>query len=120
MNIIPKTRLEARAYLGAKLGLNLGHGGIHDHQRRGNRITGYTHLQQFRPIANINVGLFGQQARLSLEDTLEIAGTYAKLRSNNANASKPYGLDDVTRHYIEVGYDVGQSGVFNPPAPSKR
>jgi hypothetical protein len=79
-------------------------------------ITGYTQLPQFRPIANVNVGLLGQQAGLTLEETLDIAGTYARWRSSNADPNSPYGLDPKTLHYIKRGYEIGQSGMFDPPA----
>ena len=112
----PETSSGALPYLLATLGLNLGQGGAHDHQRRGNMITGYTQLRRFRPVANVNVGLFGQQAGLTLEETLKIAGSYAFFRSSNANSAKPYGLDDTTREFIEAGYKIGASGMFDQPA----
>lgn len=98
------------------LGLNAGQGGTYDHQRRGNMVTGYTQLPQFRPIANVNVGLLGQQAGLTLDETLDIAGTYAQLRSSNADPKAPYGVDPRTLHYIKRGYEIGQTGMFDQPA----
>ena len=95
--------------------VNAGQGGTYDHQRRGNMITGYTQLPQFRPIANVNVGLLAQQAGLTLDQTLDIAGTYARLRSSNADPNAPYGLDPQTLHYIKRGYEIGQTGMFDPP-----
>jgi hypothetical protein len=112
----PATSAGALLYLYAALGLNAGQGGTYDHQRRGNMITGYTQLPQFRPIANVNVGLLGQQAGLTLEETLDIAGTYARLRSSNADASGLYGLDRRTLHYITRGYEIGRTGMFDAPA----
>jgi hypothetical protein len=78
-------------------------------------LTGYTHFCHFRPIANVNVGVFAQQAGLTLEETLDIAGRYARNFSRNSDPSKPNGLDSITSHYITVGYKIGQSGVFDPP-----
>jgi hypothetical protein len=111
----PMTRAGASAYMLATLGLNVGQGGTFDHQRSGNMLTGYTQFPHFRPIANVNVGVFAQQAGLTLEETLDIAGLYARNFSSNADPSKPYGLDPITLHYITVGYKIGQSGVFDPP-----
>lgn len=111
----PVTSAGALLYLYAALGLNGGQGGTYDHQRRGNMITGYTQLPQFRPIANVNVGLLGQQAGLTLEETLDIAGLYARLRSSNADPSGLYGLDHRTMHYITRGHEIGRSGLFDPP-----
>ena len=110
----PMKRAFADAYLLAILGLNVGQGGTFDHQRSGNRLTGYTQFPYFRPIANVNVGVFAQQAGLTLEQTLDIAGLYARNFSSNADPSKPYGLDPITLHYITQGYKIGQSGVFDP------
>ena len=112
----PATNKSAVVYLYAALGLNAGQGGTYDHQRRGNMVTGYTQLPQFRPIANVNVGLLGQQAGLTLDETLDIAGTYAQLRSSNADPKAPYGLDPRTLHYIKRGYEIGQTGMFDQPA----
>jgi hypothetical protein len=111
----PMTRAGASAYMLATLGLNVGQGGTFDHQRSGNMLTGYTQFYHFRPIANVNVGVFAQQAGLTLEETLDIAGLYARNFSRNSDPSKPHGLDPKTLHYITVGYKIGQSGVFDPP-----
>lgn len=96
-----------------------GTGGKYDYQREGHQIfghvTGFKQLRQFQPIANINVGLFCQQAGLSLEDTLKIAGFYASILSSNAKPDKPYGLDPRTAHFIKEGYKIGQSGMFDRP-----
>jgi hypothetical protein len=116
MRANPATSGSALPYLYTALALNVGQGGTYDHQRRGNMITGYTQLRQFRPIANVNVGLLGQQAGLTLEETLDIAGTYARWRSSNADPNSPYGLDPRTLHYIKRGYEIGQTGMFDPPA----
>jgi hypothetical protein len=111
----PMTRAGASAYMSATLGLNVGQGGTFDHQRSGNMLTGYTQFYHFRPIANVNVGVFAQQAGLTLEETLDIAGLYARNFSRNSDPSKPHGLDPKTLHYITVGYKIGQNGVFDPP-----
>jgi hypothetical protein len=110
----PMKRAFADAYLLATLGLNVGQGGTFDHQRSGNMLTGYTQFRHFRPIANVNVGVFAQQAGLTLEQTLEVAGLYARNFSSNTDPSKPHGLDPITLHYITQGYKIGQSGVFDP------
>jgi hypothetical protein len=115
MRANPATSGSALPYLYATLGLNVGQGVTYDHQRRGNMIAGYTQLPQFRPIANVNVGLLGQQAGLTLEETLDIAGTYARWRSSNADPNSPYGLDPRTLYYIKRGYEIGQSGMFDLP-----
>ena len=97
------------------LGRNLGHGGTFDYQRQGNSVTGFTQYPQFRNVSNFNVGLFGQQAGLSLAETKLIAGAYARLFSSNANPKNPYGLDTDAADFIEHGYDAGRSGVFDRP-----
>lgn len=112
----PATSAGALLYLYAALGLNAGQGGTYDHRRRGDMITGYTQLPQFRPIANVNVGLLGQQAGLTLEETLDIAGTCARLRSSNADAKGLYGLDRRTLHYITRGHEIGRTGMLDEPA----
>jgi hypothetical protein len=102
------------AYLAATLGLNVGQGGTFDYQRRGNRITGYTQLPQFQKVSNLNVGLFAQQAGLTLEQTLNIAGQFAFWSSRNAKPGEPYGLDPTQLEFITHGYKLGQSGMFDP------
>jgi len=101
--------------LAAILGLNVGQGGTFDYQRRGNRITGYTHLPQFEKVSNLNVGLFAQQAGLTLEEVLNIAGTFAHYRSGNAKPGEPYGLNPAQLEYITRGFRLGESGMFDPP-----
>jgi hypothetical protein len=113
----PGSGAGALLYLYSALGLGAGQGGTYDHQRSGNMITGYTQLPQFRPIANVNVGLLAQQAGLTLEETLGIAGMYARLRSSNADANGLYGLDHRTLHYITRGHEIGRAGMFDPPGP---
>lgn len=62
----------------ARFGFALGHGGKFDYQRGpGNSISGFEQRPQFRNVSNVNVGLFGQQAGLSLDDVLKQAGEFA-------------------------------------------
>jgi hypothetical protein len=114
----PETAAGAFPYLATMLGVNLGHAGTFDYQRRGNVITGYAHLPQFAHVSNFNVGLFAQQAGLPLEQILWIAGKFACNFSNNAKEKEPYCLDsEHQRRYITAGYQSGESGAFVPPAP---
>jgi len=91
---------------------NIGIGGAFDYQREGNPITGFTPFPQYRDVSNFNVWLYTQQAGLSLEETLRVAGAYASVFSSNAKPDQPYGLDIQTREFMEIGFRVGQSGVF--------
>jgi hypothetical protein len=43
----PEGAAAAFPYLATMLGLNVGHAGSFDYQRRGNKVTGYTQLRQF-------------------------------------------------------------------------
>ena len=116
----PETAAAAFPYLATMLGVNLGHAGTFDYQRRGNMITGYTHLPQFAHVSNFNVGLFAQQAGLPLEQILWIAGKFACNRSNNAKEKEPYCLDpEHQRRYIEAGYQSGESGAFGRPSDAR-
>ncbi len=112
----PETAAGAFPYLGTMLGVNLGHAGTFDYQRRGNMITGYTQLPQYAHVSNFNVGLFAQQAGLPLEQILWIAGRFACNFSANAKPSEPYCLHPEQLQYITMGYKTGQSGMFDPPA----
>jgi|HubBroStandDraft_6_1064221.scaffolds.fasta_scaffold23682_4 hypothetical protein len=112
----PETAGVAAAYLYMRLGFRVGQGGTFDYQRRGNHITGFTQLPQFREVSNINAGLFAQQSGLTLEETLETAGTLAKHFSNNYHPENPHGLDTKTAQYITAGYNIGKTGVFGPAA----
>lgn len=109
----PMVRSAAAAYLYGSLGFHFGYGGIFDYQRQGNSITGFTQLPQFRNVSNFNVGLFGHQAGLSLDDTKLISGAYARAFAKNAIPANPYGLDPHTANFIERGYEAGQSGIFD-------
>lgn len=112
----PETAPGAIPYLIASLGTNVGQGGTFDYQRQGNRITGYTPLPQFRDVSNVNVGLFSQQAGLTLNETLTTAGKFASAFSSNARPDQPYGLDPKTAQFITEGFNIGQSGMFGRPA----
>ena len=84
-----------------------------DYQRVSLTDGGLQQLPQFRNVSNFNVGLVAQQAGLSLDDVLTIAGTYARLNSSNYRKDQPYGLDPVTREWTEIGYKAGASGVYD-------
>ena len=112
----PETAAGADLYLGTSLALNLRQGGTFDYQRKTNRDGTFTQLLQYRDVSNFNVGLFSQQAGLSLDETLRIAGLYARFRSRNAKPDQPYGLATDTAAFIEKGYNVGASGIFGPAA----
>ena len=112
------------------LGVNLGHGGTFDYQREGSIITGFEQLRKFRDVANFNVGLFCQQAGLSLEDTLRITGAFAALRARNANMdqggilkllnsainNQENFVDPRNREMIETGWHIGESGIYGEAA----
>ncbi len=106
----------AAPYLYMTLGFRLGHGGTFDYQRRGNHLTGFVHLPQFREVSNMNVGLFAQQAGMTLDQSLEAAGLLAKYFSNNYHPENLHGLDTVTAQYIMEGYNIGKTGVYGPAA----
>jgi hypothetical protein len=106
----------ASMYLYANLGIYLGYGGIFDYQRQGNLVTGFVHFPKFANVSNFNVGLFCQQAGLTLNETEAIAGTFATIFSNSHHFIKPYFLADSASKYIVLGYQTGASGVFDPPS----
>lgn len=112
----PQTALLAPIFLATALGASLGHAGTFDYQRRGNMITGYTQVPQFREVSNINVGIFAQQAGLTLDETLKLAEMFAWGRSNNYRHDQSNGLDDKTAQFITSGFNIGKTGVFGPPA----
>jgi hypothetical protein len=68
---------------------------------------GFQQLPQFRDVSNFNVGLFAQQAGMSLDSTLQTAGEFAQHFSSNASPNSPYGLDSRTAEFIRVGYQAG-------------
>jgi hypothetical protein len=110
----PEGAAAAFPYLVTQLGLNVAQWGNFDYQRQGNAITGGIHLPKFVHVSNFNVGLFCQQAGLSLDDTLQFAGTYACLRSKNSDPNRPHCLNAEQLEYITAGYKTGQSGIFDP------
>ena len=85
----PSTASDAEAFKAAALFASVGTGGKFDTQREGNQplgvlgLTKFVQHRQFLPIANINVGLYGQQFGLTLEETLTLAGLWARIRSSN-------------------------------------
>jgi hypothetical protein len=107
-------------------------GGRFDYQRKGSQFAGlaahflsghprafqFTQLRQFLPIANINVGVWSQQAGLTLDQTLTLAGRFAREYSSNANPDSRYGLDPRTEQFIREGYKIGQSGMFDRKGPA--
>jgi len=114
----PDTTGAALPYLFWRFVADVSQGGTFDYQREGSLIAGYTQLPQFRNISNFNVGLYCQQLGLTLDETLRIAGIYAFFKSSNAKSEKPYGLDQVTKEFIETGFNIGERGLFDqPPAP---
>jgi hypothetical protein len=104
----------APSFLAGSLGVNVGQGGAFDYQRQGNSIT---QLPQYRNVANVNVGLLSQQAGLTLNETLTIAGRFARIKSSNANPNAPYGLAPETAQFITTGFNLGKSGVFGKATP---
>ena len=100
------------AYLVRSLSANVAHGGTFDYQRNGKQF-----VPEFIGVSNFNVGLFCQQAGLSLDETLWIAGQYARLMSRNYTPGVRYGLSPKTRPFIEAGFRAGQSGMFSQAGP---
>jgi hypothetical protein len=118
----PETVAAAKLILYMSMGFNVGHGGAFDYQRSGNQFLGllthgatFTQLPQFRSVSDVNVGLFCQQAGLTLDETLSIAGRYPRLFSSNSKPDQPDSLDPITAQFIITGYNLGQSGIFDPP-----
>jgi hypothetical protein len=106
---------------------NVGTGGRYDTQRgsRSSQIMAllrndFIQHRQFRPIANINVGLYGQQFGLTLEQTLGIAGIWARIASSNTDPNAPQKLDARTEYFIRKGYEIGAKGLFDSKQPSLR
>jgi len=104
--------LDAWKFMYDALRDNLGHGGAFDYQRRKNDQGSFTFLDQFRGVANYNVGLFCQQAGFSLDQTFAMARTYALTHSDIRRLPSAYYLDDFNKYYIQQGWKAGQSGVF--------
>ncbi len=110
----PVGGLAAFGTLAVGLGINLGFAGRFDYQREGTFFGGYVQHTQFRAISDVNVGVFGQQAGLTKGELLFIAGLFARAGSSNATWQYPF-LHPKTKSYIEQGYELGASGVFNTP-----
>jgi len=96
----------------AGLATNLAQNGDFDYQRATFVKGQLQQLPQFRDVSNFNVGLLAQQAGLSLDEVLTIAGTYALLKSSNYSSDQPYGLDPRTRDLTVLGYQTGASGAY--------
>jgi hypothetical protein len=109
----PKTAVAAPGYFLLQLGLNVGQGGDFDYQRRGNRFAGFRQFHQFWHVSNFNVGLFAQQAGLTLDETLRTAGLFARLFSKNADPTQPYSLKPDVAEYIRKGFAAGESHAFD-------
>ncbi len=113
----PRNKANAINVLLLNLFTNVGTGGAFDYQREGNQIIGhltqFTQLRQFRDVSNINVGLYCQQAGLTLDETLKEAGGYARLFSSNARPNQPYGLHPLQKQFITMGFEIGRSGVYD-------
>jgi hypothetical protein len=103
--------------LDVDLGKAVGTGGSFDYQRMGPQSDvltgGFQQLPQFRDVSNFNVGLYAQQASMSLDDTLKTAGDFARHFSSNASPNSPYGLAPQTAEFIKAGWQAGASGAFN-------
>ena len=119
----------ALMYLFAVLGAAVGTGGAFDYQREGPQsailadilsrgnddslaadlLGTFQELPQFRDVSNFNVGLFSQQAGLTLDETLSTAGRYAATFSANARPANPNGLDPQTAQFIKAGYKAGEA-----------
>jgi hypothetical protein len=103
----------AESVLIASLGTNVGTGGKFDDQRVGPQSDvltgGFQQLPQFRDVSNFNVGLFSQQAGMTLDETLQTAGDFAKHFSSNYSPDQPYGLAPQTAEFIRIGYQAGET-----------
>ena len=106
----PPTAIVGQQY--AVLKENLAHNGNFDYQRVTFAQGNLQQLRQFRDVSNFNVGLLAQQAGMSLNDILTIAGNFAKSNSSNYDPNQPYGLDPQTRDFTTLGYQTGESGVY--------
>jgi RHS repeat-associated protein len=94
-----------------ELGKAVGTGGQFDDQRMGPQSDvltgGFQQLAQFRDVSNFNVGLFSQQAGMTLDQTLQTAGDFAKHFSSNYSPNSPYGLAPQTAEFIRTGWQAG-------------
>ncbi len=110
----------ALPYLVAELYANVGTGGRFDYQRQGSLLGGYKQLRQFRDVSNYNVGLFCQGTGLTLDETLDIAGFYARHFSSNKRPDQPHGIDPRTAEFIEAGYRAAAGGAFGVSGDAPR
>jgi RHS repeat-associated protein len=99
-------------YSGLKQGVS--HNGDFDYQRVTFVSGDLQQLPQFRDVSNFNVGLLGQQAGLSQDELLTIAGNYARTHASNYRPDQPYGLDPQTYELTVEGYQFGASGAYGP------
>jgi RHS repeat-associated protein len=94
-----------------ELGKAVGTGGQFDDQRMGPQSDvltgGFQQLPQFRDVSNFNVGLFSQQAGMTLDQTLQTAGDFAQHFSSNYSPNSPYGLAPQTAEFIRTGWQAG-------------
>jgi hypothetical protein len=104
--------ITAFTYLATALKETLHQNGDYDYQRASFVSGQLQQLPQFRDVSNFNVGLLGQQAGLSLNELLTIAGTYARFNSSNYRADQPFGLDPQTRDLTILGFNSGASGLY--------
>jgi RHS repeat-associated protein len=103
-------------FLAGALGSNVGTGGQFDYQRMGPQSDiltgGFQQLRQFKAVSNFNVGLFAQQAGLTIDDLKNIGGAFFKAFSTNKDRSGPNGIDPETYHFWVEGFQAGGSGVY--------
>lgn len=76
----------------ASIGGAISQGGTFDYQRtRADYLSRFMQLPQFRDVSNFNVGLYMQQTgQFSQDDTLSLAGTFARYFSSNYMPDRPY------------------------------
>jgi RHS repeat-associated protein len=103
-------------FLIGSLAATVATGGQYDYQRVGPQsdlVTGgFQQLRQFKAVSNFDVGLFAQQAGLTLSETIGIASTYAKMISTNKDRSGTGGMDPETYHFTVLGYQTGAGGAY--------
>jgi hypothetical protein len=103
----------------------LGHGGLFDYQREGNPVIGnlaefvpglpkFKQHPAYQPVSNFNVGLFSQQAGMSLEETLRNASWYAKHWSSNYMPDPARRARSEGTHLHHPGLECRSAGRFRP------
>jgi hypothetical protein len=113
----PDLQQAALPFFIGSIGGAISQGGTFDYQRSGNYVTGFIEFPQFRDVSNFNVGLYMQQTgQFSEEDTLSLAGTFARYFSSNYMPNQPYGLDPRTASFIRAGYRMAAGGAFGKAA----